>query len=124
MSVYPEITSALLADPNADDCAAYDAAKGNEDAQIWLARLFAAKSEAATDRAFQASGALIALVYSGLAAVHGKVEAVSLYRDCLARHRALAEYHPSSAALQDERIARLGAAVEGKAPTDRVEVRI
>lgn len=124
MTKYPPITHTLVLDPDGDEYAAYDAARGDEDAQLWLGRLFAAKADAAQDERSHFGALALACTFSGLAAVHGKVEAVRFYRDCLSIHRQLYDYHPANAAMQDERIARLTAAVEGKADADRVEVRI
>lgn len=124
MSNYPEITAELVADPHADDCAIYDAAKGDEDAQLWLARLYLATSEAAPSQSIRISTAIGAVAFSCLAATHGKVEAVSVYRDCLAHHRAIVEYPSEVASSQDQLIARLNEAIEGRAGTDRVKVRV
>lgn len=124
MSKYPAITDALLADVNADDCAAYDAARGDEDAQLWLARLFSAKAEAASSHIVRAQSEIMAVGMAGFAAAHGKVEAVRFYRDCLSRHRAGVQYERAGGLEQDERIERLTAAILGKGAADRVEVRI
>jgi hypothetical protein len=124
LTKYPEITAELIADPNADDCAVYEAANGDEAAQLWLARLFAAKAEAAHSDFKRIQCLMAAVIFSGLSAAQGRVEAVRFYRDCLSRHRATVDYGQPTALEQDERIARLGAAIADKADADRVEVRI
>ena len=124
MSKYPDITPDLVLDLDGDDLATYDAARGDEDAQLWVARYFLARSKTATNETDRSSGLILAVCFAGLAAVHGRVEAVSFYRDCLSRHRATFPYGPEAAAGQDERIKRLSLAVFNREPTDRVEVRI
>jgi len=124
VSKYPEITPALLDELTAEDDAVMDAARGSEDAQAWLARFYAARSAAATNLEDRKSGLVLALVFAGLATVHGRVDSVKLYRDLLAKHRTLSNHPEHALAYRGDLIADLDAVVADKAPDERVAARI
>jgi len=124
MSKYPELSDELATAPNGDDCAFYDAAKGDESAQLWLGRYHLLRSEIFRDDTPQAANLILAIAYSGLAAAHGKVVAIKLYRDCLSRHRELGSVPASSSSDYDALITRLSAAILDRSNDERVEVRV
>lgn len=120
MSKYPEITPDLVAKSDADQPVLYDAARGNEDAQLWLAHFYLAQADTLGIDGIGGASARLnsACTFAGLAASHGRVDAIRIYSECLKLRQG-----PDAIATQNL-IAKLDAAIEGRKDTKRVKVKI
>jgi hypothetical protein len=110
--------------PDQEDHLTRAAARGDEEAQLSLATAYLCKTVEAENTAQWLHWVEIGGAFAMLAASHGRVDSVRVYAQALRARVNGGDLKPSSAAEITALVSDLDAAVEGRSPDERVEVRI
>ena len=110
--------------PDQEDGLLRAAAKGDEGAQISLASAYLSNTAKAENFAQLVHWMEMGGTFAMLAAANGRVDAVRVYAFALRNRVKGGDLKPESAEEITALVAELEAAIEGRAPAERVEVRI